>query len=116
MPVPSMLPTTYFRALNDDSACTTTGSLVIVVRNGNMVYNTSGFTGSNSLVASFFVPDGSYSGQGNANVIGTLFAQSVGGTGTQNWYLDKCFVANPPGPVQTVTVINYRQVNTQNVH
>lgn len=113
---PSMLPTTYFRALNDDSACTTTASLVIVVRNGNMVYNTSGFTGGNSLVASFFVPDGSYSGQGNANVIGTLFAQSVGGTGTQNWYLDKCFVANPPGPVQTVTVINYRQVNTQNVH
>jgi len=114
---PSMLPSSYFRALSDNSACTTTGSVVIVVRNGNLVYNTSGNAGGgNPLVASFFVPEGSYSGQGNASVIGTLFAQSLGGTGTQNWYLDKCFVANPPGPVQNVTVINYRQVNTQNVH
>ena len=113
---PNMIPSDFFRALNDDPSCTTLTNLVVVVDNGNLSYNTSGSTGGSPLVASFFVPHGYYDGQGGASIIGTLFAQTVSGTGTQNWYLDKCFVSNPPGPVQNVKVLNYRQVNTRNVH
>lgn len=113
---PGDIPSMYFRATQDTDPCPLQ-SLVIVVRNGNFKYDTSGGgAGSGYLVLALFVPEGSYTGQGNANVLGTLFANSIGSaTGNQNWNLDTCFVKNPPGPVMTVTVTSYREVDTANV-
>lgn len=112
---PGDIPSQYFRPTNDTSSCPNLNSIIFVVRGGNMVYNSSGLT-PGPLVASIFVPDGSYSGQGGATIIGTLFAKTLTGTGTQNWYLDQCFVNNPPGPVMSVQELNYREVDTQNVN
>lgn len=114
---PSDIPSMYFRNYNDNTSTCTLASLVIVVRNGDLKYDTSGGAGSGGdLVASFFVPEGSYTGQGNASIIGTLFAKTLAsGSGTQNWYLDNCFVANPPGPIMNVRAVNYREVDTQDV-
>lgn len=115
---PSDIPSMYFRSYNDNTSSCLLPSLVIIVRNGNLTYNTSGGNSrTGSLVASMFVPDGSYQGQGNSSIIGTLYAQTIAAaTGTQNWYLDNCFVANPPGPVMSIRVVNYREVDTQNVN
>ena len=115
---PNDIPSMYFRSTNDTGSSCTLPSVVIIVRNGNLTYNTSG-SGSTSgaLVSSMFVPDGTYNGQGSANIIGTLYAQTItSANGTQNWYLDQCFVLNPPGPVMSAQVVNYREVDTQNVN
>jgi hypothetical protein len=115
---PADIPNLYFRSYNDTTTSCVLPSLVIIVRNGSLTYNTSGGnTHSGALVSSMFVPDGNYNGQGNADIIGTLFAQTMANvTGTQNWFLDQCFVANPPGPVMSIRVMNYREVDTQNIN
>lgn len=112
---PSDIPSSYFRSPTDSNCAANLHSIVFVVRGGDMVYNSSG-NAPGPLVASIFVPDGNYSGQGGATIIGTLFAKSIDGTGTQNWYLDQCFVDNPPGPVMSVQVTNYREVDTRDVN
>jgi hypothetical protein len=114
---PSDIPTMYFRGTNDDStgASCSLPSLVIIVMRGSLSYNSSG-NPPGDLVASIFVPNGTYTGAGGANIIGTLYADTISGNGTQNWYLDQCFVLNPPGPVMTVQEVNYREVDTQNVN
>lgn len=114
---PNDIPSRFFRPVTDASPCPL-DSLVVVVRNGNLVYNTSGAPSTSSgLVTSMFVPEGSYKGQGNATIIGTLFAQSIASaSGTQSWNLDDCFVNNPPAPVTSVRVLSYREVDTQNVN
>ena len=85
------------------------------MKNGSLTYNSSG-NPPGDLVASIFVPDGTYQGAGGANIIGTLYADVISVNGNQNWYLDQCFVLNPPGPVMSVQQVNYREVDTQNVN
>jgi hypothetical protein len=115
---PSDIPAMYYRAYNDNTNSCSLPSVVFIVRNGDLTYNTSGGQSqSGNLVSSMFVPDGTYSGQGNAGIIGTLFAASINSAnGTQNWYLDNCFVTNPPGPIMSLRVTNYREVDTQNIN
>lgn len=111
---PSDIPIRFFRATTDTTPCAT-DALIIIVRNGNLTFNSVG-AAPGSLVASIFVPEGTYSGAGNLPVIGTLFANNISLQGTQDFYLDKCFVSSPPGGVLSLRTQNYREVDTHNVN
>ncbi len=84
-------------------------SLVIVVEGGNMKVN-SGV----DIVGAIFVPDGSYTGNGNHNILGILFAKVVEKfTGTANFTLtgpgENCFFDNFPGGLLSVTTVKFHE-------
>lgn len=91
-------------------------SLIIVVEGGNLTINSSV-----DLVGALFVPDGTYKGNGNHNIIGTLFAKNVDKfTGTAGFSLDgptgppdqtNCFFDNFPGGLLDVTPTRFREVD-----
>lgn len=99
---------------NDLSSCESLDSLIIVVRNANLMINSFGGQ-SGSLVASIFVPEGSYGGHGNAPVLGTIFAQDFTLRGTHDFYLDQCFVNNPPSMLLDLKQVRYHEVDMANV-
>jgi hypothetical protein len=113
---PGDVPSQFFRASDLTASCTTFTSLVVVVRNASMKYNATGHSGSDpSLVASFFVPEGTYSGQGSAQILGTIFASKVEMSGTQDFRMDQCFASNPPSLLLTLSQVKYHEVDTQNI-
>jgi hypothetical protein len=57
----------------------------------------------------FFVPDGSFNGDGGYNVLGTLFSNNLDLGGTQNFTLDSCWVQSFPGPVLNLTQTGFRE-------
>lgn len=88
-------------------------SLIIVVEGGNLTINSSV-----DLVGAIFVPDGTYKGNGNHQIIGTLFAKNVDKfTGTAGFQLDgpatkqNCFFDNFPGGLLDVTPTRFREVD-----
>lgn len=94
-----------------DSHCSAR-SVTIVVLNGN--FTTNGTGAGNPVPASIFVPQGTYSGAGNAAWIGTIFANNISIVGTQSLGSDQCFAMNPPGGALDVTQTSYRRVDTFN--
>ena len=112
---PTDIPSIYTRP-ESDTVCGGS-SLVIVVEGGSLTLNSIG-NGSASpvigLVANIFVPDGAYAGQGGVWVIGTLFAKEAKLAGTQDFRLDKCFVANPPSAVVDVQAKSFREDDSGN--
>ncbi|HVA61954.1 MAG TPA: pilus assembly PilX N-terminal domain-containing protein [Mycobacteriales bacterium] len=106
------IPSVYTREPSDSSNCDAWG-LIIVVRYGNMSFDSGGDL--TPLVASIFVPEGTFSGTNNFSQIGTLFVKNLDVTGTQTHELDECFSDNPPGGLLNVTTTNYRAVDTQNL-
>jgi type II secretory pathway pseudopilin PulG len=126
---PGDIPSQFFRNTTSDGqtpipgsldSCATASnfglnSLIIVVQNGHdLRINSFGGQGGN-LVASIFVPGGSYDGAGNAPIIGTIYAQDITLRGTQDFYLDQCFVNNPPSLLLDMQQVRYHEVDTQNV-
>lgn len=107
---PTSFPSTYTRTSSDGPGCSTT-SLTIVVVNGDLTLNSIGSGGSTpaGLVASIFVPDGSYEGAGSVQIIGTMFAKEIKLTGTQDFTLDECFVQNPPSALLDVRVTAFEE-------
>lgn len=87
-------------------------SVVIVVRNGNLVYQ--GGTSEWRDLA-LFVPEGNFTGQGGYNILGTLFTQELSVTGGQRFELDACFIRNLPGPVLDLKVISFREDDRRDV-
>jgi hypothetical protein len=118
----SDIPARYFRANQGGNATSCPlYSVTIVVRNGQFSYNgqgglPSGVPSNYVLVASFFVPEGTYTGGSGTAVLGTLYAQTVKIGGGQSWALDQCFVNNPPSLLLNLKVTNYREVDTQNIN
>ncbi|HEX7106320.1 MAG TPA: hypothetical protein VF218_10170 [Acidothermaceae bacterium] len=113
---PGDVPSQFFRASNLTASCTTFASLVVVVRNADMSYNATGHSSSDpSLVASFFVPEGTYSGKGSAQILGTIFASTVVMAGTQDFHMDQCFASNPPSLLLTLSQVKYHEVEDQNI-
>lgn len=103
----SDFPASYSRALNQSATCTAAGSVTIVVAGHDLKY-----TGGNSspyLVASILVPDGGLTGQGGRNTIGTVFAKDLDLGGNVDFYMDECFVNNPPGATLDATSTNWRE-------
>jgi len=122
---PGDIPSRFFRADNstnggtaptpgDLSSCPSLDSLIIVVRNNDIMINSFGGQ-SGDLVASIFVPEGTYGGHGNAPILGTIFAQSFTLRGTHDFYLDQCFVNNPPSMLLDLKQVRYHEVDTTNV-
>jgi Tfp pilus assembly protein PilX len=87
-------------------------SVVIVVRNGNMVYQ--GGTSEWRDLA-IFVPEGNFNGNGGYNILGTLFTQELNITGGQRFELDECFIRNLPGPVLDLEVVAFREDDRQDI-
>lgn len=111
----SSIPSVFKRTVNNDSPSCSTGSLTIVVSGpgNNLTY--SGGSTSPYVVASLFVPDGKLTGQGGSNTIGTVFAKTIDLGGNPDFYMDRCFAANPPGGLLNVEVTNWREVDGTDV-
>lgn len=94
------------------STCTAPYSVVVVVRNADIVYQ-----GGNSEWRSMavFVPEGDFTGNGGYNIVGTLFANNISLGGNERWQLDDCFVDNMPGPLLQLTVETFREDDRSDV-
>lgn len=102
----SDVPAGYSRSLSSNPDCGI-NNVVIIVRNGDLQVNSNV-----QVVSDIFVPEGTYHGQGGAQIIGTLFAHAVDKlTGTQDFYLDQCFLNNLPGMLTNVEAIRYHEVD-----
>jgi hypothetical protein len=88
-------------------------SLIIVVRFHNLTMNSFNETGD--LVTSIFVPEGTDHDGGNAQILGSVFAQTIDLRGTQDFHLDECFVNNPPSLLLDLQQVRYHEVDTQNI-
>lgn len=112
---PTNLPLVYNRQESDTTCGGTT--LIIVVEGGDLTLNSIGngnTTPVTGLIASIFVPDGAYSGQGGVWIIGTLFAKEAKLAGTQDFRLDQCWVRNPPSAIVDVQVKSFREDDSGN--
>lgn len=106
----SDIPTLFSRA--PGTACTSPYSVVVVVRNGGIVYS-SGTSDWRSLAV--FVPEGDFRGNGGYNVLGTLFAQNLSLGGNETWRLDDCFVDNMPGPLMNLEALTFMEDDRNDV-
>jgi hypothetical protein len=80
--------------------------VTIVVEHGSITWQ----GGNNQWFdAAFFIPDGTFNGNGGYNIVGTLFSNNLNMGGNQNWTLDKCWVPNFPGAVISVTQVGFRE-------
>lgn len=114
---PGDIPSQFFRSPISGITSCPLSSLIIVVRHGSLTYNSTG-NGNNSssyLTASIFVPEATYTGNGSAKILGTLFANNASMGGTQDFYMDQCFVNNPPSMLLGLDQVRYHQVDTQNI-
>jgi hypothetical protein len=103
----SDVPSGTFGTAPNTSPCPSNMNiLTVVVAHGSLT-----FQGGNSswFDASFFIPDGSFNGNGGYNVLGTLFANNLDLGGNQTFQLDSCFLTNFPGPVLDVTQVAFRE-------
>lgn len=86
--------------------------VTIVVAHANAT-----FAGGNNawFDAAFFVPDGSFNGNGGYQILGTMFAANLDLGGTQAFALDPCWLQSFPGPVSTITQIGFRESDATDV-
>lgn len=101
-------PAAYSRALDHSAACTTSSVTIVVSGAGNGLDYQGGNT-SPFLSAAIFVPDGTLTGHGGRNTIGTVYAKTVDLGGNIDFYMDECMAANPPGATVEVEITNWRE-------
>jgi hypothetical protein len=95
--------------VSDAAAACTSKSLVIVVEGGNVKLN-----GNQKLAASLFLTSSAPYGRvskanGDANHIGTIYADYLDLTGNVELSLDGCFLANISPALLDLTIENYRE-------
>lgn len=102
--------TAFSRSANlaDDDTCPTT-SLLIVIVGGNVKVNSS-----TRMAASVFLTSSAPYGQvvkanGNADFIGTIYADKINLVGTFDASLDPCFLANTSPALLSLSVGSYRE-------
>jgi hypothetical protein len=84
----------------------------VVVEHGDLTFqggNNTWFDGS------FFVPDGTWTGNGGYNVLGTMWANDVALGGNEQWQLDSCYVQNMPGPILNIKALSFREDDSRDV-
>ncbi len=111
----SSLPASFLRGLNTAAGCAQNTLTIVVVGPGHNLSYQGGNT-SPYLVASIFVPDGTLTGTGGRNTIGTVFAKTVDLGGNVEFYLDQCFVASPPGGTLDVQVTGFREDDSTDIN
>jgi len=108
-------PASFLRELNDTVGCTQNSVTIIVTGPGHNLAYQGGNT-SPYLVTSIFVPDGTLTGSGGRNTIGTVYAKTVDLGGNIDFYLDKCFANNPPGGTLDVEVTGFREDDSTDIN
>jgi Tfp pilus assembly protein PilX len=88
------------------SACGTK-SLIIIVLGGDATINAG-----TSIVGSIFVPDGSLKFNGNATVIGTMYAKNMDtGGGASSISLQTCYTQNLPATLLDISALHFHQAD-----
>ncbi len=108
-------PASFLRATDTSASCTATSVTIVVSGPGNNL----SYQGGNSgpwLVASIFVPDGTLTGSGGRNTIGTVFAKTLDLGGNVDFYMDQCFANNPPGATLDVQLTDWREDDGKDVN
>ena len=108
-------PSSFLRALNSTANCGTNSVTIVVTGPGHDLSYQGGNTAP-YLVAAIFVPDGTLTGTGGRNTIGTVFAKTVDLGGNIDFYLDNCFASNPPGAALEVHVTGFREDDSTDVN
>jgi hypothetical protein len=111
----SNIPAVFKRTINNDTTSCGTKSLTIVVSGPGNDFSFSNGNTSPYVVASMFVPDGTLTGQGGSNTIGTVFAKVLDVGGNVDFFMDRCFAANPPGATLDVEVTNWSEDDSKDV-
>ena len=98
-------------ALNPSDPRCVDESLLIVIDGGNARFN-----GNPTLAASLVMTSDAPNGEiikanGNAGIIGTVFADKINLVGTFDLSLDQCFLANLAPSLYTASVTNYREID-----
>lgn len=101
-------PAGFSRAINQTPGCAqNTVTIVVAGSAHNLSYQ--GGNSSPFLTAAIFVPDGTLTGQGGRNTIGTVFAKTIDLGGNVDFYLDACYANSPPGGTLDVQVTSFRE-------
>jgi hypothetical protein len=108
-------PSSFLRSLSAASTCNTNSVTVVVAGPGHDLSYQGGNTAP-WLVASLFVPDGTLTGVGGRNTIGTVFAKTLDLGGNVDFYMDNCFAANPPGATVDAQVTQWREDDSKDVN
>jgi hypothetical protein len=111
----SDFPMPFKRDLNTSASCASASVTVVVSGAGHDLDYQGGNT-SPYLSASIFVPDGTITGQGGYNVIGTVFAKSIDLGGNPDYFMDQCFASNPPGALLDAEVTDWREDDSKDVN
>jgi hypothetical protein len=86
--------------------------VTVVVEHGDLTFqggNNTWFDGA------FFVPDGSFNGNGGYQILGTLFSNNLDLGGTQAFALDSCWLTAFPGAVLSVKQTKFREDDAADV-
>lgn len=97
---------TFANPPSTDGSCSAEPIVTIVIEHGDMT-----FQGGNNtwFDAAFFVPDGSFNGNGGYQILGTLFSNNLDLGGTQAFSLDSCWLTSFPGSVLSIKQTGFRE-------
>ena len=103
---------TFANPPSPNGSCSAMPIVTIVVEHADLTFQ----GGTNTWFdAAFFVPDGSFNGNGGYNVLGTLFSNNLDLGGTQAFSLDSCWLTSFPGAVLTVKQTAFREDDATDV-
>jgi hypothetical protein len=88
-------------------------SVVVVVEHGNLTWQGGN---SNWFDGAFFVPDGTWTGNGGYNILGTLWANNVSLGGNEQFQLDSCYVTNAHGAILDIKTKSFREDDAQDIN
>ena len=108
-------PASFLRNVSSTAGCAQ-NSVTIVVSGPTHNLSYQGGNTAPFLVAAIFVPDGTLTGTGGRNTIGTVFAKTIDLGGNIDFILDPCFANNPPGGVLNVEVTGFREDDSTDVN
>jgi Tfp pilus assembly protein PilX len=81
-------------------------AVVLIVRGGDLK-----ITSSAQMTGPIFVPEGTISYAGGAQLVGTIWAANMTITGNANVGLTPCYAASTPGGILNVTPTKFREVD-----
>ena len=97
---------TFNLAPTSTGQCSAMPIVTIVVEHGNLTFqggNNTWFDGA------IFVPDGTFSGNGGYNLLGTMFSNNLSLGGNQTFSLDSCWVTAFPGAILYIKQTKFRE-------
>lgn len=108
-------PSSFLRNVGSSANCVQ-NSVTIVVSGPSHDLSYQGGNTAPFLVAAIFVPDGTLTGVGGRNTIGTVYAKTIDLGGNIDFIMDPCFANNPPGGVLNVEVTGFREDDSTDVN